>query len=115
MRLTLTYWDNLTLKALAREFNCQFLIMNAQGDGYHRIVLNTYNFESDMPLLTLGYYPEYQGEHYVSVEVELQFLTSTVQSINSGNDNGFEEDVSDQGRENKQARQVELVSNQKKC
>lgn len=38
MRLTSTYGDNLTLQALAREFNCQFLIMNAQGDGYHRIL-----------------------------------------------------------------------------
>lgn len=81
MSLTTTYGDSLTLQALAREFNCQFLVFNAQGSQYHRIVSNKNAFNTDVPLVTLGFYPEEQGEHYVSDEIENRNLMRILQSM----------------------------------
>ncbi|KAJ8307265.1 hypothetical protein KUTeg_015349 [Tegillarca granosa] len=38
-------------------------------------------FNSSLPLLTLGYYPEDRGDHYVSVEVETTYLQSIIVQI----------------------------------
>ncbi|KAJ8307859.1 hypothetical protein KUTeg_014592 [Tegillarca granosa] len=81
MRRPYAYGDNLTLQALAREFNCQFLVLNSLGGTYHRIVSNMSTFNSSLPLLTLGNYPEDRGDHYVSVEVETTYLQSIIAQI----------------------------------
>lgn len=44
------YGDNLTLLALAREFNVQFLVISSMGQPYNRTVSNNNIFERDIPL-----------------------------------------------------------------
>lgn len=79
-----TYGDNLTLMALAREFNCQFLVFNSLGDNYHCLISNTNIYDDELPLLTLGYYPEERGEHYVSVEIEGLYLKHLLHIVGRG-------------------------------
>ena len=63
---TNTFGDNLTLLALARELNCQFVVVNSRGRSYNRLVSNTGVYSEEMSTFTLGFYPEI---HYVSVEI----------------------------------------------
>ncbi|KAK3085102.1 hypothetical protein FSP39_024235 [Pinctada imbricata] len=64
-----TYGDHFTLQSIAREFFLQVIVISKLGNGNHRIVSNTGKFDPDIPLITLGPYPEGLGEHYVSVHV----------------------------------------------
>ena len=86
-----TYGDHLTLQTLAIEFHCQFFILSVQGRLHHRIVSETDVFDLDVPLLSLGYYPEEKGEHYVSIEIEPQFLNRLIRNT-AGSEQSSEDD-----------------------
>lgn len=62
-----TYGDHFTLQAIARIFCLQILVISNLGQGHHRIVSDTGRFDPDLPIITVGHYPEGLGEHYVSV------------------------------------------------
>lgn len=62
-----TYGDHFTLQAIARIFCLQILVISKLGQGHHRIVSDTGRFDPDLPIITVGHYPEGLGEHYVSV------------------------------------------------
>lgn len=84
-----TYGDHLTLLALSREYNLQIMVFSAAGLDYSTIVSNDGTFQSDMNTLTLGYFPEGNGEHYISVNVNRktfkslagQFMRDTLESM----------------------------------
>ena len=83
-----TFGDNLTLQALAREFSCQFLVINAQGTRYHRIISNSGVYENELNTFTLGFYPEV---HYVSVVTDndsLRILSNQLSFPSVGPSNG---------------------------
>lgn len=61
-----TFGDHLTLLALAREFNCQFLIVSSEGPTHTCLVSNTGVYDGELNTLTLGFYPEV---HYVAVKL----------------------------------------------
>ncbi|KAH3797201.1 hypothetical protein DPMN_150777 [Dreissena polymorpha] len=70
MRQPKTYGDHLTLVALSRELNCQFLILNSEGIDHTRLVSNDGEYAEDIACFTLGYFPENIGEHFVSLGLE---------------------------------------------
>ena len=72
-----TYGDHLTLVAICRELNCQFLVINADSDE-HNLISNTNVFDGDLPVYILGYYPEERGEHYVSLTVDDPILFNSL-------------------------------------
>lgn len=53
--------------------------MNSLGDKYNRLVSKSSHFESETSLLTLCYYPEDNGDHYLSIEVEPDYLRNCLQ------------------------------------
>ncbi|KAH3786740.1 hypothetical protein DPMN_164849 [Dreissena polymorpha] len=66
MANTNTFGGNLTLLALARELNCQLIVVNSQGRDYNRIISNTGIYSKDLTPFTLGFYPEI---HHVSITI----------------------------------------------
>jgi len=64
-----TFGDHFTLLAISREFFLQIFVVSKRGHGFHRIISNSGIFDVQLPLITLGHYPEGQGEHYVSVHI----------------------------------------------
>ena len=48
MSKEVTFGDNITLVALARELNCQFILIHSRGPGYHRVVSNSGSFDRDI-------------------------------------------------------------------
>lgn len=76
-----SYGDHLTLTAMAREFNCQFLVVNALGEAYNRLISNTNVYDRDINVFTLGYYPEDDGEHYVSISLSPSYERSLLQTL----------------------------------
>lgn len=71
-----TYGDHLTLLSLSREYNLQIMVFSAAGLDYSTIVSNDGTFQSDINTLTLGYFPEGNGEHYISVNVDSETFRS---------------------------------------
>lgn len=67
MSASTTYGDHFTLQAIARIFCLQILVISKLGQGHHRIISDTGRFDPDLPIITVGHYPEGLGEHYVSV------------------------------------------------
>ena len=65
-----TYGDNLTLIALMREYNMQCLVLSTAGPQHSALVSNDGLYDDKLPLITLGYFPEYAGMHYVSIDVD---------------------------------------------
>ena len=70
-----TYTDRVTLLALSRLYNIQFLIASADGPEYTDLISHDGGYSEQMFLLTLGYFPEGRGEHYVSIAIESQAKT----------------------------------------
>lgn len=81
------YGDNLTLQALARELNLQFLIISANGLMHCKIISNDGKFDKGLNLLCLGYFPEGQGEHYVSIDIHPQTKEYIIENIETHNEN----------------------------
>lgn len=81
------YGDNLTLQALARELNLQFLIISANGLMHCKIISNDGKFDEGLNVLCLGYFPEGQGEHYVSIDIHPQTKEYIIENIETHNEN----------------------------
>ncbi|KAL8621113.1 hypothetical protein ACOMHN_048155 [Nucella lapillus] len=66
-----TYGDHITLLALSRLYNIQFMIVSADCPAYNVLILPDGTYSAPTFLLTLGYFPEGRGEHYVSISFDL--------------------------------------------
>ena len=79
MSLKTTYGDHFTLQAISRMFCLQILVISKLGQENHRIVSDSGRFELDLPIITVGHYPEGLGEHYVIVVCDNlnKFLSDT--------------------------------------
>lgn len=62
MSASTTYGDHFTLQAIARIFCLQILVISKLGQGHHRIISDTGRFDPDLPIITVGHYPEGLGE-----------------------------------------------------
>lgn len=69
MRRKGTFGDHLTLTALAREYNAQIYVHSTRGAEGNQLVSNSSVLNNIQPLLHLGYFPEGEGEHYVSLNI----------------------------------------------
>ena len=67
-----TYGDHLTLQALSELFFVQINVCSAQGKMYDRVIVPREGL-TDLPIVYLGYFPEGNGEHYVSLETVVDF------------------------------------------
>ena len=67
-----TYGDHLSLLALSRVYNVQFLIVSADGPEHTVFISPDGTWSKQMFLLSLGYFPEGNEEHYISVSVDKQ-------------------------------------------
>ena len=102
MKKVSEYGVHLTLIALAREYNVQFLAISSAGLPHCRIVSNDSKVDNERITLTLGHIPEH---HYVSLEVESDTIDLIVYAIDEDNlvlggqnaqpieSNGYEESV----------------------
>ena len=70
MKRPSTYGDHFTLQALSKIFNVQFLVCSVRCPDHNNLISDTDAYSSNLHLLTLGYYPEEEGEHYCSVRVQ---------------------------------------------
>jgi hypothetical protein len=86
MRRESTYGDNLTFLALSRDLNCQFLVLNSEGLGHHRLISNSGVYDKDIRVYILGYYPEDNGEHYVSLSVGYAYIKHLLSRFRKNND-----------------------------
>lgn len=62
-----TFGDNLTLLALSREHNCQFIVINSRGSSYNQLISISGVYDDELHTFQLGFYPEI---HYVSLRIE---------------------------------------------
>ena len=76
-----TYGDHLTLVAVAREFNTQILVMSTDGIQHSRIISNDGKYDPALCLLTLGYFPEGKGEHYVNLSIPSLTLSDILKNL----------------------------------
>ena len=90
-----TYGDHLTLVAVAREFNTQILVMSTDGIQHSRIISNDGNYDPALCLLTLGYFPEGKGEHYVSLSIPSPTLSDILDNLNILEDNNSNDSPQD--------------------
>ena len=67
-----TYGDHLTLQALSELFFVPINVCSAQGKMYDRVNVPREGL-TDLPIVYLGYFPEGNGEHYVSLETVVDF------------------------------------------
>ena len=79
-----TYGDHLTLLAMSRLYNVQFLIASADGPEYAVLVSPDGTYSNQTFLLTLGYFPEDKGEHYVSIAIESRAKTELLSHACTG-------------------------------
>ena len=79
-----TYGDHLTLLAMSRLYNVQFLIASADGPEYAVLVSPDGTYSNQTFLLTLGYFPEDRGEHYVSIAIESRAKTELLSHACTG-------------------------------
>ena len=70
MKKDSTYGDHVTLLALSRLYNVQFLIVSADGPEYSVFISSDGSYSQQTFLLTLGYFPEGSGEHYMSIAID---------------------------------------------
>ena len=70
-----THGDDVTLLVPSRLYNIQFLIASADGPEYTDLISPDGGYSEQMFLLTLGYFPEGRGEHYVRTAIESQAKT----------------------------------------
>ena len=70
-----THGDDVTLLVPSRLYNIQFLIASADGPEYTVLISPDSGYSEQMFLLTLGYFPEGRGEHYVRTAIESQAKT----------------------------------------
>ena len=93
-----TYGDHLTLVAVAREFNTQILVMSTDGIQHSRIISNDGKYDPALCLLSLGYFPEGKGEHYVSLSIPSPTLSDILENLKENilednNSNGAPQDL----------------------
>lgn len=69
-----SYGDNLTLMAIMREYNMQCYVVSAAGADHSALVSNDGVYDSNLPLITIGYFLEDKGMHYLSVSVDVDLL-----------------------------------------
>ena len=87
MKCSWEFGDHITLIALAREYNVQFLVVSSAGLAHTVIVSNNNRIENNRQTLTLGHFPEH---HYVSITIEKEILTQIVGEISDAQE--FEND-----------------------
>lgn len=94
MKSSWEYGDHLTLIAVAREYNVQFLIISSAGLDHAVIVSNDNQIKPNRQTLTLGHFPE---NHYVSVEIAKETLNKVIEEIgvDENVDNVVEEEFPD--------------------
>ena len=95
MRKESTYGDHVTLLALSRLYNVQFLIASADGPEHTILISPDDDYSEDVFLLTLGYFPEGRGEHYVSIGIDNQTKAVLLSYVNQdgGNFHNFNEEA----------------------
>ncbi|KAL8624324.1 hypothetical protein ACOMHN_044755 [Nucella lapillus] len=83
MRGPYFFGDHITLTALAIHYHVQFLIVNARGPASSLLISSDNRYNPNSFLLTLGYFQEERGEHYLSVQLprqtEQEILASLVE------------------------------------
>ena len=67
MREDSTFGDHLTLQAISEFFFVRIHVVSSEGSNYDRIIVPQEDV-AEIPTLTLGYYPEGNGEHYISID-----------------------------------------------
>lgn len=88
MKVNGTYRDHVTMQALAREFNCQCLVISTAGRNYTTLVSNDGHYYDDITTVTLGHFPEDGGMHYVSLNLrKQQDLASYLSVASSSSEN----------------------------
>jgi len=86
MKKDSTYGDHVTLLALSRLYNVQFLIVSADGPEYSVFISSDGSYSQQTFLLTLGYFPEGRGEHYVSIAIGRQLTRELLQQSAMGSE-----------------------------
>ena len=94
MRRPEEYGDHFTLLALTREYNVQALVVSNQGKHHARIISNSENeiYDPDLPVLTFAYFPEGQGEHYMSIAVRDDYLHQLLRRFTAEIEDSADED-----------------------
>ena len=72
-----TYGDHLTLQAGSELFYVRILIVSVHGSNYDRVIVPRVGVE-DIPTIRLGYHPEGNGEHYISIDENIDFVSDRV-------------------------------------
>ena len=67
MSIKTTYGNHSTLQVISRMFCLQIFVISKLGQENRRIVSDSGRFELDLPIITVGHYPEGLVEHHVSV------------------------------------------------
>ena len=67
-----SYGDNLTLFAIMRNYNMQCLVVSAVRSENSTLVSNDGIYDINLPLISLGHFPENEGMHYVSVSADVK-------------------------------------------
>lgn len=67
MRRDSTFGDHLTLQAISELFFVRIHVVSSEACEYDRTIVPREDAEN-IPTVTVGYYPEGNGEHYVSVQ-----------------------------------------------
>jgi hypothetical protein len=63
MQIKGTYGDHLTLLAIIREYNSQYVVISTSGLDHTAIVSNDSLFHKDVRTIVLGNFPEHSGMH----------------------------------------------------
>ena len=81
MALETTYGDHVTLVALSRIYHIQILIVSTDGPEYTTFISPDGSYNENTFLLTLGYFPEDRGEHYVSIVIDNEKRTELLSQV----------------------------------
>ena len=76
-----TYGDHVTLVALSRIYHIQILIVSTDGPEYTTFISPDGSYNENTFLLTLGYFPEDRGEHYVSIVIDNEKRTELLSQV----------------------------------
>ena len=71
-----TYEDHLTLQAASELFYVRTHIVSVQGSNYDRVIVP--RGVEGIPTIRLGYHPEGNGEHYISIDENIDFVSERV-------------------------------------
>ncbi|XP_060556257.1 uncharacterized protein LOC132716930 [Ruditapes philippinarum] len=110
------YGINLTLVALMREYNMQCIVISPQGRTHTRLISNDEFYDRMLPVLSIAHFPEDNGMHYVSVELQRNILIdylSDFEQPDSTDKKSADSDLGEASAERKHEKGKKSVQTQK--